>query len=201
MRQPIALLVFVLAVSALSVAGTSAQGLTCSTIADQDGAQIILDQDPSDPNGLDVNGDGQACEEFFDGVIDVDTDASGPDDTDDASGSDGGVVTLPEPAAPVVDTSTDPGTDTDSAAPGTDNVVDTGVVTDTAALPDTAIPDAAAADAVLGAATMPVSGGPTVAALPNTGAGPGASVTPLLPILVSVLLLLGAAMIRSYRRI
>lgn len=37
-------------------------GLACSDFASQTAAQAVLDQDPSDPNGLDTDGDGVACE-------------------------------------------------------------------------------------------------------------------------------------------
>ncbi|HET7094563.1 MAG TPA: excalibur calcium-binding domain-containing protein, partial [Thermomicrobiales bacterium] len=39
--------------------------VNCSDFATQAEAQAALLEDPSDPNGLDENGNGIACEEFF----------------------------------------------------------------------------------------------------------------------------------------
>lgn len=39
--------------------------LSCGDFASQSDAQAVLDSDPSDPNGLDVDDDGQACEDVF----------------------------------------------------------------------------------------------------------------------------------------
>lgn len=38
------------------------EDLSCADFATQVGAQAVYEQDPSDPNGLDADGDGQACE-------------------------------------------------------------------------------------------------------------------------------------------
>jgi hypothetical protein len=49
----------------LSVAGVAqAQDLNCDDFASRAQAQAELDEHPSDPNGLDADHDGQACEEF-----------------------------------------------------------------------------------------------------------------------------------------
>jgi hypothetical protein len=37
----------------------------CADFATREDAQAELDRDPSDPNGLDADDDGEACEEFF----------------------------------------------------------------------------------------------------------------------------------------
>ena len=44
---------------------TSADRFNCENLLTQARAQRILERDPADPNQLDANGDGQACEEFF----------------------------------------------------------------------------------------------------------------------------------------
>ncbi|SDP10122.1 Excalibur calcium-binding domain-containing protein [Klenkia soli] len=47
----------------LALTGTaSAADLNCSDFATRDQAQAVLDADRSDPNGLDRDGDGVACE-------------------------------------------------------------------------------------------------------------------------------------------
>lgn len=45
---------------------TPTQGdLDCADFASREEAQAVLDADPSDPNSLDADGDGLACEELF----------------------------------------------------------------------------------------------------------------------------------------
>ncbi len=52
-----------LAWAVFGVAPAGAQDdLDCSDFATQEGAQAAYDRDPSDPNGLDADGDGIACE-------------------------------------------------------------------------------------------------------------------------------------------
>jgi hypothetical protein len=46
----------------LSPLAAAAQDLDCRNFATQAEAQAVLDQDPSDPNGLDRDNDGIACE-------------------------------------------------------------------------------------------------------------------------------------------
>jgi hypothetical protein len=46
----------------LSASPSSARDLNCSDFQFQEDAQAVLDQDPSDPNNLDANNDGVACE-------------------------------------------------------------------------------------------------------------------------------------------
>jgi len=50
----------------LSPAAPAQEGgdLDCADFEFQEDAQAVLDQDPSDPNGLDGDGDGVACEEL-----------------------------------------------------------------------------------------------------------------------------------------
>lgn len=43
---------------------SAAIDLNCDDFPSQADAQVVLDGNPSDPNGLDADGDGQACEEF-----------------------------------------------------------------------------------------------------------------------------------------
>jgi hypothetical protein len=47
---------------ALPIASTSAADLDCSDFPDQASAQDHLDKHPGDPDGLDGDGDGVACE-------------------------------------------------------------------------------------------------------------------------------------------
>ena len=49
------------AVCASAPAGAQ-DDLDCPDFATQEEAQTVYDQDPSDPNGLDEDGDGVACE-------------------------------------------------------------------------------------------------------------------------------------------
>ncbi|MGH3930705.1 MAG: excalibur calcium-binding domain-containing protein, partial [Pseudonocardiaceae bacterium] len=48
----------------VGISGTAlaAQDLNCGDFATQEQAQAVLDSDPSDPNGLDGDNDGIACE-------------------------------------------------------------------------------------------------------------------------------------------
>ncbi len=77
--------------------------LDCDDFATQADAQAEYDADPSDPNGLDADGDGVACEELS-GVDDSSISASpeADDDADDASttataeADDEGASALPE---------------------------------------------------------------------------------------------------------
>jgi hypothetical protein len=46
---------------------TSTEDLDCANFATQQGAQAELERDPSDPNGLDADNDGIACEELAGG--------------------------------------------------------------------------------------------------------------------------------------
>jgi hypothetical protein len=70
----------VLLVALVSVAGALALGVVredraeaqtdqfnCDDFSSQQEAQAVYDQDPSDPNGLDADDDGEACEELADG--------------------------------------------------------------------------------------------------------------------------------------
>lgn len=54
-----------------------AQDLDCSDFATQEEAQAVLDQDPSDPHGLDADGDGIACESLPSGEPEDETTAPG----------------------------------------------------------------------------------------------------------------------------
>lgn len=65
-----------------------AQGdLDCSDFATQEEAQAVYDQDPSDPHGLDSDGDGIACETLPSGG------GGGGDDDDGGEAPAGGVDT------------------------------------------------------------------------------------------------------------
>lgn len=78
-------------VLALSIwAPASAQDLNCDDFDTQEEAQAEYDADPSDPHGLDRDGDGVACQNLpSGGAVDTDTDtdedATGDEDaTEDA---------------------------------------------------------------------------------------------------------------------
>ena len=66
MRLPRAAAVVVLtAAVSLPLTGTaSAVDLDCDQFPNQAAAQVVLDADPADPNGLDSNGNGVACESY-----------------------------------------------------------------------------------------------------------------------------------------
>ena len=49
-----------------------AQDLDCGDFTTQEEAQTAFDADPSDPERLDADGDGVACESFFDDVDEQD---------------------------------------------------------------------------------------------------------------------------------
>jgi hypothetical protein len=63
-RSTAAVAVLTAAVS-LPLAGTaSAADLDCADFPNQAAAQVVLDADPADPNRLDANDNGQACESY-----------------------------------------------------------------------------------------------------------------------------------------
>jgi hypothetical protein len=216
MRRPTVALALVLAALLGLQAGAAGQGLTCASFADQAGAQMTLDQDPSDPNGLDADADGVACEDYAYQAppptsTDVSTDDSGGTDVNDTSGGSGQTVIIPEPAPPAAPApAPDPGAGTDTGAPAPADSVDTGATAggDTAAAPGgetAAAPEAAPAASAptSGVASQPVTSSNAVASLPNTGTGPGPSQAPgalTAWLLAGALALLGAAGVRSLRR-
>ena len=72
---------------AAPVALAQTDDLDCADFATQEEAQANLDADPSDPNGLDADGDGVACEaltstEMEDGTMMGDGGAGGTEDLD-----------------------------------------------------------------------------------------------------------------------
>ena len=67
--------------------GNSGGDLDCSDFGSQAEAQAALDADPSDPNGLDAEGDGQACESSFDGSAASPSASAGASDSAPASAS------------------------------------------------------------------------------------------------------------------
>ena len=221
MRRVVAAVALVLsALFTLSLAA-SAQGLGCEGYADQQGAQITLETDPSTAATLDPDGNGVACEGFdFSGDVsvtppdvppsgDLSTDSSGGSEVDNSSGDSGQSVGVPEPVAPAApeapagpDTPVDSGDGAVADAPSADGA------TDTAELPaetaDGSIPLAVAP--TTGLAGQPVTSGAAstgaVASLPSTGAGPVAPAPgmPVTLLLLSAIGLLGAAGVRSVRR-
>lgn len=95
---------------------TRAQDLNCDDFTTQEEAQAVLDADPSDPNGLDADDDGIACEDLpsgdtDDGTDDTDDGAAEEEDTDAGSGTGttGGSTTLPDTGAGVMATSSSMG--------------------------------------------------------------------------------------------
>lgn len=109
---------FALALMALMFGGRTAhaQDLNCDDFGgDQSAAQAVLDGDPSDPNDLDADGDGIACESLSGGdgtssggsgdddggSVSGDDDsgdggASGGDDSGTSGGSESGSASLPK---------------------------------------------------------------------------------------------------------
>ena len=73
--------------------GSPQADLTCSDFADQAEAQLVIDADPSDPHGLDLDLDGIACETPF--VMPVDQ--SDPADDDRAERRDERAAASPAP--------------------------------------------------------------------------------------------------------
>jgi hypothetical protein len=80
MRRTMLLLVaaFVLTLVAAPSAFAQAGDQDCDDFASQAAAQAHLEADPSDPDGLDADDDGVACETF-----DYDADGAAPPGTDD----------------------------------------------------------------------------------------------------------------------
>lgn len=72
--------------------------LNCADFATQPEAQAVLDADPSDPHGLDADGDGIACETLPAGNGDNGQDGDGDDNGQDGDGDGGG---LPKTGAPL----------------------------------------------------------------------------------------------------
>lgn len=66
-----------------SVAFAQEDQYDCASFGSQESAQAELDLDPSDPNNLDPNGDGTACEDYDYGVDDG---GAAGDQYDDAGG-------------------------------------------------------------------------------------------------------------------
>ena len=75
---------------------SAAVDLNCEDFASQAEAQVVLDGNPSDPNGLDADDDGQACEEFTYGTSgQVATPPAGGVATGDGSTADADAGVLP----------------------------------------------------------------------------------------------------------
>ena len=78
--------------ASLTLAGPAeADSHNCSDYATQQEAQAALDANPSDPDGLDRDDDGIACESLPGGNGSDDDDASDDDASDDDATPDGGV--------------------------------------------------------------------------------------------------------------
>jgi hypothetical protein len=68
-----------------------AQDLDCSDFTTQAKAQAVYNQDPSDPNNLDADNDGVACESLPGGVLGSGEHASNTADQDTGAAPSGGV--------------------------------------------------------------------------------------------------------------
>jgi len=88
----------------------------CASFGSQESAQMELDRDPRDPNNLDPDGDGQACEDYDYGGTGTTTSAS-PTTTSSAS------PTTTSSASPTTTSSASP-TTTSSPAPSQDGTND-----------------------------------------------------------------------------
>lgn len=79
----------------------SGADLDCADFASQAEAQAEFDKDTSDPNGLDADGDGEACEELGGGSEDVaGNDTAGKDQYNDDLMEAGGPASGPVPTMP-----------------------------------------------------------------------------------------------------
>lgn len=90
MTRVLIALVVALAVGVAGSGAARAQDLNCADFATQADAQANLIANPGDPNGLDADGDGTACENFSYSGSGGDTGATGDtsgDDSGDSSGS------------------------------------------------------------------------------------------------------------------
>jgi hypothetical protein len=63
-RSTVAAAVLTAAVSVPLTGTASAADLDCADFPNQAAAQVVLDADPTDPNRLDANDNGQACESY-----------------------------------------------------------------------------------------------------------------------------------------
>ena len=122
--------VMVLLAASSALAQSGVQGPACAELGDsgeqaQQEAQALLNQNPSDPNGLDADGDGIPCE--F-------TESSGQ-----ISYEDGSVIFVTPAAPPQEQYQTPPGAEVAPATPppGADSPVFQPTEPDTAVLPDT----------------------------------------------------------------
>nr|MBA2277293.1 excalibur calcium-binding domain-containing protein [Chloroflexia bacterium] len=68
LRSLIVLIVAAVAAVAVAVPVGARQALDCADFAGQREAQVTLNADHSDPENLDGDGDGIACEDFFGGI-------------------------------------------------------------------------------------------------------------------------------------
>lgn len=118
----------VLALMALAPMASAQDDLNCSDFSSQPEAQAVLDADPSDPNRLDGDNDGIACEDLPGG-------ASAPNDDDGMDDSGGSGTTPPTEEGPVEEQSPEaeeePETEpTETAAPeAPEELANTGVGT------------------------------------------------------------------------
>lgn len=62
-RLSLVSIVSLLAILSFSPIALAQDDFNCDDFATQQEAQAVYDQDPSDPNGLDADDDGQACED------------------------------------------------------------------------------------------------------------------------------------------
>jgi LPXTG-motif cell wall-anchored protein len=83
LRAALLALLFLLSIALFALpSGAVAQDtLNCDSFATQGDAQAELELDPSDPNNLDGDGDGRACETGVGGTSTVDTSGSATADT------------------------------------------------------------------------------------------------------------------------
>lgn len=107
-RTALVMLSVLLLLSGMTIPA-KAQGLNCGDFGSQQEAQAVLDADPSDPNGLDGDYDGVACESLAPGGTDpdpVEEPVTDPDPVEEP-------VTDPDPAQEAIiaaDSAEEPGT-------------------------------------------------------------------------------------------
>lgn len=76
MRHLLSFVIAAVALLALAAPALARTDLNCDDFDSQAEAQAVFDSDPSDPNRLDADDDGQACEEYTDYASTSDSGAS-----------------------------------------------------------------------------------------------------------------------------
>lgn len=82
-------------------AAAQSSQLECAGFASQESAQTALERDPSDPSGLDPDGNGRACDDYdYDDSDTDDSESTSPSSPSPSSASPGSVSNPPSTASP-----------------------------------------------------------------------------------------------------